>query len=150
MAAQQLAEAHAPGGAAMPTGTATALVAAAGAALTRLADLLRSSGAGAPKPDVLTAATAGARTHFFMPPTANNGVLCNPIWLLTAGHILVADRAYNCSCISAAAAVPLRCGAGRAAGAGADAAGGPGGARHRPRAGRCAAGALFMAVLCAS
>lgn len=52
VAATQLADAHAPGGAAMPTGTATALVAAAGAALGRLAELLRSSGP-SPQPDVL-------------------------------------------------------------------------------------------------
>lgn len=61
VAAKQLADAHAPGGVAMPTGTATALVAAAGAALGRLADLLRSSGAGSQqKPDVLATPTTGA------------------------------------------------------------------------------------------
>lgn len=60
VAAKQLADAHAPGGAAMSTGTATALVAAAGAALGRLAELLRSSAAAAQqKPDVLAPAPTG-------------------------------------------------------------------------------------------
>lgn len=62
VAATQLADAHAPGGTAMPTGTATALVAAAGAALARLAELLRSSGPIA-SPELLAPVHAGDRQH---------------------------------------------------------------------------------------